>query len=90
MLTLSPLAKSDSTLPPSYSEVLQAGGVIIVGGGAFCRTVLEFWFTEFPEDQRPHLMGVADINPAAVGRWGLHLWSLLQPFLLPSVRTNEP
>jgi PAS domain S-box-containing protein len=47
--------------------VLQAGGVIIVGGGAFCRTVLEFWFTEFPEDQRPRLIGVADINPAAVG-----------------------
>lgn len=67
MLTLSPPAKPGSIVPPSYSEVLQAGGVIIVGGGAFCRTVLEFWLTEFPEDQRPRLMGVADINPAAVG-----------------------
>lgn len=77
MITISPPAKTDSVAPPSYSEVLQAGGVIIVGGGAFCQIVLEFWFTEFPEDQRPRLIGVADIDPAAVGlhyaaRRGIH------------------
>jgi hypothetical protein len=49
--------------------------------------------TSYPSSSLPPLLVVVALrlfNSAAVGQWGLHLWSLPQPFLLPSVRTNEP
>ncbi|MEJ2643120.1 MAG: PAS domain S-box protein, partial [Desulfosarcinaceae bacterium] len=67
MIAISPLAAKRPNLPRSYIEVLRAGGVVIVGGGVFCKTVLVFLHTEFQAEQRPHLSGVVDIDPKAVG-----------------------
>jgi PAS domain S-box-containing protein len=67
MISVSPPVLTKNATTPSYFEALQTGSVIIVGGGAFCKTVLEFWFNVFAEEQRPHLIAVADIDPTAKG-----------------------
>ncbi len=67
MIAVSPPFAAETDTTPPYADVIQAGGVVIVGGGAFCRTVLKFLFTEFEAAQRPRLLGVADIDPAAAG-----------------------
>jgi PAS domain S-box-containing protein len=77
MIAISPVAAGKNHSTPSYFEVLQQGGVVIIGGGGFCKTVLEFLYTEFQTDRRPELLGVIDIDLKAVGlryaaRRGIH------------------
>jgi PAS domain S-box-containing protein len=74
MTAISPFATTQTQPPSDYTEVLQAGGVAIVGGGVFCKTVLNFLYAELQIDQRPRLLGVADIDASAVGRnYAAHL-----------------
>jgi PAS domain S-box-containing protein len=68
MIAMFSNTSSESYPTPDYLEVLQEGGVLVVGGGAFCKTVLEFLYSEFQADRRPRLLGVFDIKPDAVGR----------------------
>jgi PAS domain S-box-containing protein len=39
--------------------------IAFVGGGNFCLKMLQFITRHLPDDQRPEIMGVADINPHA-------------------------
>jgi signal transduction histidine kinase len=44
---------------------LKGIGLIIIGGGAFCRRLLEFFFDPGFEDRRPVILGVADLDHRA-------------------------
>jgi hypothetical protein len=41
--------------------------IAIVGGGKFCKTLLQLLYSELFSDQRPRILGVADINSEAEG-----------------------
>ncbi|MGD8944925.1 MAG: PAS domain-containing sensor histidine kinase, partial [Desulfobacterales bacterium] len=41
--------------------------VAIVGGGNFCKNMLELLFSDHFKDCRPTIMGVADVNDQAEG-----------------------
>ncbi|MBW2634394.1 MAG: hypothetical protein JRE14_09805 [Deltaproteobacteria bacterium] len=42
--------------------------IAIVGGGRFCKALLEAILDGFDQDQSPVILGVADPNAYAVGR----------------------
>ncbi|UCE54716.1 MAG: PAS domain S-box protein [Desulfobacterales bacterium] len=47
-------------------DILQSN-IAIVGGGKFCKTLLQLLYSELFSDQRPRILGVADINSEAEG-----------------------
>ena len=48
-------------------EELLKSNIAIVGGGRFCKNLLELLFSEQFEEQRPSILGVADKNGQAEG-----------------------
>ncbi len=58
---------SHSCNPGQPIEILRGAKVGIVGGGAFCRKLIEFFLTEDLSPQKPTIAGVADINAHAEG-----------------------
>ncbi len=48
------------------NELLKSN-IAIIGGGEFCRQLLQLLFSEYFEDQRPLILGVADKNVQAEG-----------------------
>lgn len=47
-------------------ETMFSSNIAIVGGGKFCRSLLQLFFEDF-STQRPFILGVADPNPYAEG-----------------------
>ncbi|MCP4747778.1 MAG: PAS domain S-box protein [Desulfobacteraceae bacterium] len=48
-------------------EALNGANVGIVGGGSFCRKLIQFFFENNKIDKNPNIIGVADINAQAPG-----------------------
>ena len=48
-------------------NLLRNANVAIVGGGRFCRKLIKFYREYDLSTQKPHIIGVADINPQAEG-----------------------
>ncbi|MGD2022997.1 MAG: PAS domain-containing sensor histidine kinase, partial [Desulfobacterales bacterium] len=48
-------------------ERVLKSNIAIVGGGKFCKNMLELFYSDRFEDCRPTIMGVADINEQAEG-----------------------
>lgn len=48
-------------------NTLRASTVAIVGGGVFCRNLLDFFVNHDLSEIKPNIVGVADINPDAQG-----------------------
>ncbi len=48
-------------------NIFNAPNMAIIGGGRFCRSLLELLLSDLFDDQRPKILGVADINPEAEG-----------------------
>jgi len=46
---------------------LEKANIAIVGGGRFCLALLKFFFGEGFGEKRPNVIGVADLNPEAIG-----------------------
>lgn len=53
--------------PVSITRKLRGANVAIVGGGAFCRKLLEFFQKQDLSPHKPNFVAVADINPNAQG-----------------------
>lgn len=51
----------------SIVQILRRSRVGIVGGGAFCRKLMEFFNEQDRSVQKPEIIGVADSNPNAQG-----------------------
>jgi PAS domain S-box-containing protein len=60
-------AGSDSHNCRQPIELLRGVRVGIVGGGSFCRKLIEFFLAEALSPHKPVIAGVADINPHAEG-----------------------
>ncbi len=60
-----PGSDSRNCRPPT--EMLRGAGVGMVGGGSFCRRLIEFFLEEDLSPHKPVIVGVADINPHAEG-----------------------
>jgi PAS domain S-box-containing protein len=52
---------------PPVLQKLRSANLGIVGGGQFCRKLIDFFRNQDRSSQKPKIMGVADINPNAVG-----------------------
>ncbi len=48
-------------------KLLRGSNIAIVGGGRFCRALLDILYCEIFDDQRPRILGVADIHEDAAG-----------------------
>ncbi len=48
-------------------DILRGARVGIVGGGTFCRKLIEFFLTRDLSPRKPVIVGVADVNPQAAG-----------------------
>ena len=48
-------------------ERLENAHVVIVGGGRFCLALLNFFYSDSFGTKKPNILGVADLNPEAVG-----------------------
>ena len=48
------------------NELLKSN-IAIIGGGKFCKDLLQLLYSEHFEDQRPSILGVADVNERAEG-----------------------
>jgi PAS domain S-box-containing protein len=48
-------------------NIFHASNMAIIGGGRFCRSLLELLLSSLFDDERPQILGVADINPKAEG-----------------------
>ena len=48
-------------------DELLTSKIAIVGGGKFCKSMLELIYSEHFEDQRPSILGVADKDDQAEG-----------------------
>ncbi len=59
--------KSHFRSPGQPIEILRGARMGIVGGGSFCRKLIEFFLTEDLSPHKPAIIGVADINPQAEG-----------------------
>jgi PAS domain S-box-containing protein len=52
---------------PSVIQMLRGARVGIVGGGQFCRKLMDFFQNKDLSVQKPDIIGVADIRPTAAG-----------------------
>ncbi len=48
-------------------EELRHAKIAIVGGGRFCKIFLNKLFSKYVSEERPQILGVADVNPGADG-----------------------
>jgi PAS domain S-box-containing protein len=51
----------------SVLDELLKSNIAIIGGGKFCKDLLQLLYSEHFEDQRPSILGVADVNERAEG-----------------------
>lgn len=65
MVRTDPLNCGDK--PVSITRKLRGANVAIVGGGVFCRKLLEFFQKQDLSPHKPNIVAVADINPNAQG-----------------------
>ncbi len=56
-----------SEIPSQPVEVLRGSNVGIVGGGEFCYKLIEFFRSQDRAPAKPTIIGVADIDPNAIG-----------------------
>ena len=56
-----------SEIPSQPVEVLRGSNVGIVGGGEFCYKLFEFFRSQDRAPEKPNIIGVADIDPNAIG-----------------------
>ncbi|MGD8258807.1 MAG: PAS domain-containing sensor histidine kinase, partial [Desulfobacterales bacterium] len=48
-------------------EKLLKSNIAIIGGGRFCKNILELFHSEHFKDSHPTILGVADVNNQAEG-----------------------
>ncbi len=65
MVKIDPLDCSDQ--PVSISRKLRGANVAIIGGGTFCRKLIDFFQDQDLSPDKPNIIAVADINTEAQG-----------------------
>ena len=59
--------QSNTNAEPPVLQLLRGAKVGIVGGGQFCRKLIEFFRLQDLSSRKPDIIGVAEVNPSAVG-----------------------